>query len=223
MRISQIILPIIYLAMNVMCSCAFFLGIYNTQTDAQQGENYRIIYIHVPSAWICMFLYIVLTICSLVYLSNKNPFLAIFTKSISKIGTLFTGVTLITGCLWGYPMWGAFWVWDARLTSVLILFFIYIAHISILNSTEDVEKANKMAALLAIIGSINIPIIKYSVEWWTTLHQASSITQFKNTIHITMLIPLLIMFIGLILITGYVILCDVRREILMKKIENIRK
>jgi len=194
-----------------------------TDTDIQQGENYRIIYVHVPSAWLCMLLYAILTLFSIIYLINKHPLIAIISKSISKVGAIFTLITLITGSLWGYPVWGTFWVWDARLTSVLILFFIYLAHLSVLHSMTNTAKSYQIGSIVAIVGFINIPIIKYSVDWWTTLHQGSSITQFKNTIDTSMLIPMLLMLISYILYTIYIIVSDTRKEVLIRKIKTYVK
>lgn len=201
---------------------ALYLGIVVANTDSQQGEYYRIIYIHVPSAWMCILLYILLTFSSIFFIITKHPITSIISKSVSKIGTVFTVITLITGSLWGYPMWGAFWVWDARLTSVLILFFIYIAHLSILMNSDKNNKSERIGAIFAIIGFINIPIVKYSVEWWTTLHQESTITQFKTSIHNTMLLPLILVLIGFILISMYIISYDIKNIIFKRRIEALK-
>ena len=221
-RIVRPSITIVSIAAAVVLMVSLYLGIIEAPTDIQQGEYYRIIYIHVPAAWTSLLLYVILTVCSLAYLVTKHPVAPMITRSVSKIGTLCTLITLITGSLWGYPMWGTFWVWDARLTSVLILFFIYLTHLSIGQYAEKTYKTERIASIFAIIGFINIPIIKYSVEWWTTLHQGTSITQFKNSIHPTILLPLLLMFTALMLCACYVILCDFTKEVLVRKIRGVK-
>nr|NP_044790.1 ABC transporter subunit C [Reclinomonas americana]AAD11905.1 ABC transporter subunit C [Reclinomonas americana] len=220
MSTTNIILPILLFISITLLTASLYLGIFIADTDVQQGESYRIIYIHVPSAWICLFIYILLTISSIIYLVVKNPIAFFISKSFAKIGIIFTFTTLFTGSLWGYPVWGTFWVWDARLTSVLVLFFIYLIIWSFFLNQD--EKIYKIGCILTIIFFAIIPIIKYSVDWWTTLHQGSSITQFKNTIHISILLPTSFMYLSFLLFIIYIILCDLRKEILIKKV-NILK
>lgn len=220
MSLTSFILPILYFFAISFLIASFYLGIFIADTDIQQGENYRIIYIHVPSAWTCLLLYILLTISSTIFLVIKNPIALFISKSFAKMGILFTFITLLTGSLWGYPVWGTFWVWDARLTSVLILFFIYLIIWSFFLSND--EKTNKIGNILTLIFFAIIPIIKYSVDWWTTLHQGSSITQFKNTIHFSILLPTSFMYISFLLFIFYILICDLRKDILIKKITIIK-
>lgn len=186
-------------------------------TDSQQGEIYRIIYFHVPCAWLTTLLYFGLTILSGLFLITKNPLLAVVAKSIAKVGLLFTALTLITGSLWGAPTWGTYWVWDARLTSVLVLFFIYLGYLNIVTLAQKEEQGIKLASIFALIGFINIPIIKFSVDWWNTLHQPATITKLSMTLHSSMLVPLNIMAISLTLSAIILTVYFVRYELLTKR------
>lgn len=187
-------------------------------TDIQQGDNYLIIYIHVPAAWLSILIYIMISITSLIFLITKNPLINIITKTGLIIGILFTVITLITGSLWGKPMWGTYWVWDARLTSVLVLFFIYLINILINNISNNSIKNSIISSIFILVGLINIPIIKLSVEWWNTLHQPSSLSQFHSNIHISILIPILYMIITFILIFIIIFILYLRKAILLRKI-----
>ena len=178
--------------LTVVCLFFFTCGLYCccwvVPSDFQQGENARAIFIHVPAAWMSLLIYGLITITSLIYLVTKHPLINLLTETGCQIGALFTLLTLCSGCLWGKPMWGTFWVWDARLTSVLILFCIYCAALRFCSISAEVS------SIFICCGFINIPIIKFSVNWWNTLHQPSSISQFGTSIHLSMLIPILLMF-----------------------------
>ncbi|MEC7834708.1 MAG: heme ABC transporter permease CcmC, partial [Pseudomonadota bacterium] len=153
----------------------------------------------------------------------KNPVAFIFAKASSPIGALFKLITLVTGSLWGKPMWGAWWVWDARLTSVLLLFFIYIAHISLLNAFDNPKRGERPSAILALVGIINLPIIKWSVDWWNTLHQPASVTRLDTpAIHYEMLIPLLVMSLSFMLYYITIVIIRMHNEILVRKINSLR-
>jgi len=184
--------------------------------DVQQKYNYLIIYVHLPSAWISISVYILITISAILYLINKNPLAHLITRSGLVTGTIFTLLTLISGSLWGKPMWGTYWVWDVRLTFVLLLFFIYILNTIISFSYKDIN--NKISSVFIVIGFINIPIIKLSVNYWNTLHQASSITQLKSNIHISMLIPILYTIIAFYFIACIFAMIYLRKIILERKI-----
>ena len=205
----------------ILIISGIYLGLYIAPSDSQQGVTYKIIYFHVPFAWLSLLLYSIIAIFSLLYLINKNIFIFIIAKNISKIGIIFTLLTLITGSLWGKPMWGTYWVWDARLTSMLVLFFLYLGYIILSFSFEDKIKSMNNSSILALIGFINIPIIKYSVEWWNTLHQSSSVTKIGSSIHITMLIPLITIFIAFLTFSIILFLIETRKSILIQKIENL--
>ena len=174
-----------------------YLGLFSVPLDYQQGDAFRIIYVHVPSAWLSLFAYTSLFICSVVALIWRIKVFEVLSISSAKIGALFTFLALVTGSIWGKPMWGTWWVWDARLTSELILLFIYISIIVLHNSFDDYRKGAKAANILAIVGFINIPIIHFSVEWWNTLHQGPSVIKFSSpSISPEMLYPLIYVSIG---------------------------
>ena len=169
-------------------------GLILAPTDYQQGESYRIIFIHVPSAWMSLFIYMVMAVCGVVILVWRMKIAEVVLISSASIGASFTFLALATGSLWGKPMWGTWWVWDARLTSELILLFLYLGVIGLHGAIEDKRIAARAVAILAIVGMVNIPIIHYSVEWWNSLHQGPTVTKFdKPSIHWSMLIPLLLM------------------------------
>ena len=183
--------------------------------DYQQGESFRIIYVHVPSAWMSLFVYIVLAAAGIAGLVWKVKVADALARASAPLGAAFTFLALATGSLWGKPMWGAWWVWDARLTSELILLFLYLGYIALQGAIEDRRMAARAGAVLAIIGLINIPIIHYSVEWWSTLHQGPTITRFDApAIHISMLIPLLIMALGFKLYYAAAVMVRMRCELL---------
>ena len=169
-------------------------GLIEAPPDYQQGESYRIIFVHVPSAWMSLFIYVVMAVCGAVIIIWRMKLAEVVLISSAPIGASFTFLALITGSLWGKPMWGTYWVWDARLTSELILLFLYLGVIGLHNAIEDRRTAARAVAILALVGVVNVPIIHYSVEWWHSLHQGPTITKFdKPSIHWSMLIPLLLM------------------------------
>ena len=205
MLMSSRILPIVSSSFCFVLT----LGLYSScwsPSDFQQLEHVRILYVHVPAAWMSILIYVLITMASFLYLITKHPLFHLITQTGCQIGALFTFLTLVSGCLWGKPMWGTFWAWDARNTSVLILLFIYLTAIR-LQSAE-------IASIFVCLGFLNIPIIKFSVNWWTTLHQPSSITQFGTSIHVSMLIPILIMCICFACFACIVFIIQTRRTIL---------
>ena len=169
-------------------------GLILAPPDYQQGESYRIIYIHVPAAWMSLFVYMVMATCGIIVLVWRMKLAEVVLTSSAPIGASFTFLALVTGSLWGKPMWGTYWVWDARLTSELILLFLYLGVIGLYGAIDDKRVAGRAVSILAIVGMVNIPIIHYSVEWWNSLHQGPTITKFdKPSIDLSMLIPLLLM------------------------------
>ena len=169
-------------------------GLVLAPPDYQQGESYRIIFVHVPAAWMSLFIYMVMAFCGVVILVWRMKLAEVVLISSAAIGASFTFLALATGSLWGKPMWGTWWVWDARLTSELILLFLYLGGIGLHGAIEDKRIASRAVAILAIVGVVNIPIIHYSVEWWNSLHQGPTVTKFdKPSIHWSMLLPLLLM------------------------------
>ncbi|MBM3580260.1 MAG: heme ABC transporter permease [Alphaproteobacteria bacterium] len=193
-------------------------AILNSPNDYQQGNVVKIMYIHVPAAWMALLIYTLLAAFNLAGFIWKNPFFYLIARGVAGIGACFTFITLVTGSLWGKPIWGAWWVWDARLTSMLILFFLYLGYIILLNSFDDQRKGEKIAAIISIIGFINVPIIKFSVEYWNSLHQPASIIRSGGlAIHSTMLTPLLLMFGTYFSYFVFVALLRVRTTILLKR------
>ncbi len=183
--------------------------------DYQQGDSFRIIYIHVPSAWMSLFVYMVMAISGGIGLIWHMKIAEIVARSSAPIGASFTFIALVTGAIWGKPMWGTWWVWDARLTSELILLFLYLGFIALQSAFEDRRVAARAGAILALVGIVNIPIIHYSVEWWNTLHQGPTVTKFDSpSIHLSMLIPLLIMSLAFTSYYFSVMLTRCRSEIL---------
>ena len=171
-----------------------YLIFFENYVDYQQRETVNIMYLHVPSAWMCMSAYALMAVASAVSLIWRHPLADLTAKATAPVGMAFTALALITGSLWGKPMWGTWWEWDGRMTSVLVLFFLYMGYIALWQAIDNFDKAAKAAAILALVGVINLPIIKFSVEWWNTLHQSASVFRMDGpTIETSMLWPLLIM------------------------------
>jgi len=214
-------LPLIILS-TTMISLGLYYGLFDSPKDYQQGDAVRIMYVHVPSAWLASFLYFSLAISCIFYLVWKHPLADLIANAIAPIGLMFSILTLITGSLWGKPMWGTWWVWDARLTSMLILFFFYLGFILLSNAFERKIDGSKTASVLAIIGLINLPIIKFSVDWWHTLHQPSSILRMDGpSIDKEMLFPLALMMVGFSLFSLYLIIINVKTMLMEKKCEAL--
>ena len=196
-------------------------SLFVSPPDYIQGDSVRIMYVHVPSSFIalgCFGFIGVASICNLIFKIKLMPLLA---KSIAPIGCTFSIISIVTGSLWGKPTWGIWWVWDARLTSMIVLLLFYIFYILSWRFINNFEKANKISSVIGIIGSFNLPVIKYSVDWWNTLHQPSSITLTSApTIHHTMLIPLIIMFFGLVIFSLIIFLMKYKTEVMRFKIEK---
>lgn len=170
------LIPWFYAAAALFCAAGLYIGLIEAPTDFQQGEAYRIIYIHVPAAWMSMFMYLLMAFYGILFLSFNTRLSAMMMAALAPTGAMFTFVALWTGALWGRPTWGTYWVWDARLTSELILLFLYLGFLALRAAIEDPRRADKAAALLAIVGAVNVPIIYFSVKWWNTLHQGASVS-----------------------------------------------
>ena len=213
---SCIIIPWSFAVSLLLIFYGIYQGLFVVPPDYQQGEAFRIIYVHVPSAWLSLLAYSVLFVTSIISLIWKIKVFEVITISSAKIGALFTFLALVTGSIWGKPMWGTWWVWDARLTSELILFFVYLSIIFLYGAFDDVRKGSKAASILAIIGFVNIPIIHFSVEWWNTLHQPASILRTGGiSINNELLLPLFLMAVGFMLTFIYTLLISV--EIKLKE------
>ncbi len=191
--------------------------------DYQQGATVKIMSLHVPSAWLSMFCWGLMSVAALGTLVWRHPLADVAGKAAAPIGAAFTFICLVTGSLWGRPMWGTYWVWDARLTSVLILFLMYLGVIALWRTVEDPSRAARAAAILTLVGAINLPIIKFSVDWWNTLHQPASVLRLGGpTIHPSILTPLFIMAIAFTLLFVTLHLAAMRNEILRRRVRTLR-
>ena len=213
LRIARVMtLPMKLLGMG-MNAAGLWIGLFDSPPDYQQGESVRIMYVHVPAAWLGSGGYLGLAVASAVALVWRHPLAEIAARAIAPVGAAFTAICLISGALWGKPTWGTYWVWDARLTSMLVLLFLYLGYLA-LSSAEAERGGGKAASILAIVGVINLPIIKYSVEWWNTLHQGSSIrlsgAGASSSIAPEMLLPLLLSVAGFSLLFGAIVLMRMR-------------
>lgn len=198
-----------------------YLGLWHAPADYQQGDSFRIMYVHVPAAWLSMFVYFAMAVSAVVALVWRLRMAEIMILSSAPIGAGFALIALVTGALWGKPMWGAWWVWDARLTSELILLFIYLGIIALYNAIEDRRSAGRAMSLLTLVGVVNLPIIHYSVVWWNTLHQGATVSKFDTpSIHIDMLIPLLLMAAAFKVFYGWTLLLKMRANLLEQDLHN---
>ncbi|MGB1540086.1 MAG: heme ABC transporter permease [Rickettsiales bacterium] len=222
-RIAKAVSPWIALLAAIAIGAGVYYALFDTPPDYQQGESVRIMYIHVPAAWMATIIYGVMALGSASFLIWRHPLGDVAAQASAPIGAAFTFLTLVTGSLWGKPMWGAWWVWDARLTSVLILFFLYLGYIALAQSLDHQERSKKVLAALVLIGVINLPIIKFSVEWWNTLHQPASIIRAGGpSIDGSMLYPLLIMIAGFFLFYMALLLIRMRTLLIRQKTRRLR-
>jgi len=205
----------------IVLSIGIIYSLFLSPPDYIQGDAARIMYVHVPTsilALVCFGLIGIASICNLIF---KIKFLSLLSKSLAPIGCIFSLISIVTGSLWGKPTWGTWWVWDARLTSMLILFLFYLAYIFTWKFISDFNRANKISSIIAVIGLFNLPIIKYSVNWWSTLHQPSSLTLTSApAIHYSMLIPLLIMFLTMLMFLLIIFLMRYKTEVMKFKIDK---
>ena len=199
-------------------------ALFISPPDYIQGDAVRIMYVHVPSSFIALGCFGFIGIASILNLIFKIKFVSLMAKSLAPVGCIFSLVSIVTGSLWGKPTWGIWWVWDARLTSMVILFLFYLAYIFTWQFINDFERANKITSIIGIIGLFNLPVIRYSVDWWNTLHQSSSITLTSApTIHYTMLVPLIIMFLGMVIYTLIIFLMRYKTELMKLKLHKKNK
>jgi len=197
-------------------------GAFAAPPDYQQGETVRILYIHVPSAWLSLFAYAVMTSAALGVLVWRHPLADAAQKTAAHLGAAFTFVCLVTGSLWGKPMWGTYWVWDARLTSMLVLFLLYLGLIAVRQTMDDTPRGARVASIMTLVGAIDIPIIKYSVDWWNTLHQPASVFRIDGpTISGSLLWPLLVMALAATLLFLTLHFMAIRNEILRRRLARL--
>ena len=223
LRLTSKLQPFMMFVTLITLVIGLYYAIFNSPPDYQQSETVRIMYVHVPAAWMAMFCYIALAIASAVALIWKHMVANIVARCTAPIGATYTFLALATGSMWGKPMWGAWWVWDARLTSVLILFFLYLGYMVLYNAFDNQGRGAKAAAILAIVGIINIPIIKFSVDWWNTLHQPASVIKMKGpTIDPSMLTPLILMAISYTTFYFWLLFIRTHTELNNNKIRTIQ-
>ncbi len=207
----------------LLFAVGLYISLIGSPPDYQQGDSVRIMYVHVPAAWMALFCYVFMASASVVGLVWRHALADLAAKSTAPIGACFTFLALFSGSFWGKPMWGDWWVWDARVTSVLILFFLYLGYIALWETIEDHARAARAAAVLAIVGVIMVPIIKFSVDWWETLHQPASVLRFDGpTIHASLLWPLFTMALAFTFFFFTVLLIRMRTEIIQQRIRALR-
>ncbi len=223
MRISAVALPWVGAITAALLAVGLYLALVVAPPDYQQGETVRIMFIHVPAAWMALNAYLFIAVASGVALVWRHPLADIAAQAAAPVGAAFTFVCLTTGSLWGRPMWGTWWVWDARLTSVLVLFFLYLGYIALVNAFDDSTRGARAGAVLALVGVVNLPIIKFSVDWWNTLHQPASVMRFGGpTIDISMLIPLFVMATGFSFLFLALLLLRMRTALNERKARALR-
>ena len=222
MSLSSKLIPFLGAGATVVLATGLYMSFFVAPPDYQQGQTVRIMFIHVPSAWLSMMCYAMMVVSAIGVLVWRHPIADVAIKAAAPLGAAFTFLALITGSLWGKPMWGTWWVWDARLTSVLVLFILYIGVIA-LRQTSDSPQTARLTAILVLVGSINLPIIRFSVEWWNTLHQpASVIREGGPSIHPTLLWPLLVMALGMTLLFLTLHLLAMQNEVRRRRINALR-
>jgi heme exporter protein C len=222
-RFSGQVKPFSAAATIILFIAGLYYALFASPPDYQQGETVRIMYVHVPAAWLAMLIYAAMAVASVVGFVWRHPLAEVFCQAVAPIGAVFTAVCLVTGSLWGAPMWGTWWVWDARLTSVLILFFLYLGYIELIRAFDDPARGLRAGSVLVMIGAVNLPIIKFSVDWWNTLHQPASIFRAGGpAIDSSMLRPLFLM--GAAYLALFVTLALIRMEtvLLARKIRQVR-
>jgi len=222
LRLAGAVLPWLAGAGVVLTGLGLGWGLLGAPADWQQGDAVRIMYVHVPAAQMAMGGYLALAICSLASIVWRHPLADLAAVEIGPVGAAFTALCLATGSLWGKPMWGTWWSWDARLTSVLILFFLYLGHIALVRAFDDPTRGYRAGAILALIGVVNLPIIKFSVEWWNTLHQPASLTLTgAPAMHLSMLWPLLAASLGYACLFGAIVLARTSAAVMERRLRGL--
>ena len=222
-RLAGVVLPWTAAGAAIAIALGLYYALIVSPPDYQQGESVRIMYIHVPSAWMALFVYVMIALASAASIIWRHPLADVAARAASPLGAAFALLTLVTGSLWGQPMWGTWWAWgDARLTSMLVLFFLYLGHIALMNAFDDQQKGYRAAAILALVGVINIPIIKFSVDWWSTLHQPASVLRVGGpSIDPSLLWPLLIMALGFKLYFVSLLLIRMKSELIAARLRAL--
>ena len=223
MRIAERLFWPMALLAGGLIAAGLYYGLLASPPDYQQGDTVRIMYVHVPAAWLATLGYVALGMCGLFYVVWRHPLADIALRAMAPAGAMFAFLTLVTGAFWGKPMWGAWWVWDARLTSMLILFFFYLGVIALANGFDQAERGSRPAALLALVGLVNVPIVKFSVDWWNTLHQPASLLRSGGvSIDQAMLLPLLLMLAGMHLYFAAIVILRMKALLAERRISNLQ-
>ncbi len=223
MRVTDWLVPWLSAAAVIVLGIGLVWGLAFSPPDWQQGETVRIMYVHVPMAWLAMGGYTGLVVLSIMALVWKHPLADVAARELSPIGATVTALCLLTGSLWGRPMWGTWWVWDARLTSVLVLFFLWVGHAALTRAFDDNERGARMGAILALIGAVNVPIVKFSVDWWNTLHQPASVTRLGSPgLHVDILYPLLTCGLGFTLAFSALALAATRAGLMERRMRALQ-
>ena len=223
LALAERLLPWLAAATVLAFAAGLYAAFFVAPEDYQQGATVRIMFIHVPGAWLGMLGWTIMSVAALGTLVWRHPLADVALKAAAPLGAAFTSLCLVTGALWGRPMWGTYWVWDARLTSVLVLFLMYLGLIALWRAIEDPARAGRAAAVLTLVGAINLPIIKFSVDWWNTLHQPESLLRVGGpSIHPAILVPLLVMALAFTLLFLTLHLSAMRNEILRRRVRTLR-
>ncbi len=222
LRLSGAVLPWLAAGGVGLTAVGLAWGLFFAPADWQQGDAVRIMYVHVPAAWLASAGYLGLALCSLLSLVWRHPLADLAAVEIGPVGAGFTALCLATGSIWGKPMWGAWWVWDARLTSVLVLFFLYLGHIALVRAFDDPVRGYRAGAILALIGAANLPVIKFSVDWWNTLHQPATISfTGARSMYVGMLWPLLFVALGYTLVFAAIVVARTRAAVMERRIRAL--
>ncbi len=223
LRLAAIVQPWMAGLTILLAASGLYLGLFASPADYQQGESVRMMYVHVPASWMAMFVYSSMAMSAAIGLIWKHPLADLAAKCSAPVGACFTFLALFTGSLWGKPMWGTWWVWDARLTSMLVLFFLYLGYMALVNAFDDPQRGVKASSILVLVGAVNVPIIKFSVDWWNTLHQPASVLKMGGpSIDTSMLWPLLLLAVAFTTYYIWVLLVRVRAEIIANRIRILR-
>jgi heme exporter protein C len=223
LRATGTLMPFLWVASLLVLGAGLVWGLALSPADWQQGETVRIMYVHVPMAWLAMGGYTGLAVVSVMSLIWRHPLADLTARELSPVGAAATALCLATGSLWGKPMWGTWWVWDARLTSVLVLFFLWLGHAALIRAFDDPERGAKAGAILALVGIVNVPIVKFSVDWWNTLHQPASVTRIDApAMHVDILYPLLTCAIGFTLLFAAVVLARTRAAVMERRVRALQ-
>lgn len=219
LKLADAVLPVAALACLPLLAAGLYMALVASPPDYQQGETVRIMYVHVPAAWMALFVYVTMAAAAFVGLVWKHVVAELYARAAAPLGAAFTFICLVTGSLWGRPMWGTWWVWDARLTSMLILLFLYLGYMALESAFDDEQKGLNAGAFLLLAGVVNIPVIKFSVDWWNTLHQPASIVKMGGpSVDPSMLWPLLLMALAFKFLFVFLVLLRLKTEIALRRI-----